>query len=432
MGKNIRFVGLDVHAETISVALAEADGEVRSLGTIANRPEAIGKLVKKLGSPASLRFCYEAGATGCALYWELSRRGVLCEVIALSLVPVRSGDRVKTDRRDAMKLARSYRSGDLTPVWVPDGAHEALRDLVRARETAKEDQLRVPNRPSKFLLRHGRRAPDGKKPWTLAYIAWVKSVRFAHPAQDAALVDYIHEVDHAAERIARLERALDAAIAAATGVNAGCYRGTPGVAWGGAGDMTAATIVAEVGSLARFARPKLLMGYAGMVASEDSSGKRVRRGGITKTGNAHLRRVLIEAAWSYRHRPSAGAILRRRQAGLKEEVKTIAWKAQHRLHRRYFRLLARGKPVQQVLTAVARELLGFIWAIGVEVERRSAPGTSIRTSSHSRRASARPESILKIGRRFTPQLQRLSEKSSLLANGRTTLATENPRRDSLR
>jgi hypothetical protein len=177
----------------------------------------------------------------------------------------------------------------------------------------------------------------------------------------------------------------------------------------GVARVAAATIVAEVGSLARFARPKLLMGYAGMVASEDSSGKRVRRGRITKTGNAHLRRVLIEAAWSYRHRPSIGAVLRKRQAGVEEEVKAIAWKAQHRLHRRYFRLLARGKPVQQVLTAVARELLGFIWAIGVEVERSSA--ASVRQSSHSRRASPRPELMLKLGRRLTPQLQAVSDQS---------------------
>jgi transposase len=402
MGKSIRFVGLDVHAETINAAVAEPDGEVRSLGTIANRPEAIGKLVKKLGSPGSLRFCYEAGATGYALYWELSRRGVLCEVIAPSLVPVRSGDRVKTDRRDAMKLARSYRSGDLTPVWVPDGAHEALRDLVRARETAREDQLRARNRLSKFLLRHGRRAPDGKKPWTLAYTAWVKSMRFAHAAQDATLVDYIHEVDHAADRIARLERALDAAIAAAPATMRAVIEALQALR--GVARVTAATIVAEVGSLARFARPKLLMGYAGMVASEDSSGKRIRRGGITKTGNAHLRRVLIEAAWSYRHRPSVGAVLRKRQAGLEEEVKTIAWKAQHRLHRRYFRLLARGKPVQMVLTAVARELLGFIWAIGVEVEQPSAAENSARQPGQAHRAAAPRDLLLRTDRRFTPLL----------------------------
>jgi transposase len=236
-------------------------------------------------------------------------------------------------------------------VWVPDGAHEALRDLVRARETAREDQLRARNRLSKFLLRHGRRAPDGKKPWTLAYTAWVRSMRFAHAAQDATLVDYIHEVDHAADRIARLERVLDAAIAAAPATMRAVIEALQALR--GVARVTAATIVAEVSSLARFARPKLLMGYAGIVASEDLSGKRIRRGGITKTGNAHLRRVLIEAAWSYRHRPSVGAVLRKRQAGLEKEVKTIAWKAQHRLHRRYFRLLARGKPVQMVLTAAS-------------------------------------------------------------------------------
>lgn len=301
MGKNIRFAGLDVHAATISVAVAEPDGEVRSLGRIANQPAAIAKLVKKLGAPASLRVCYEAGAGGYGLYWELAGLGVLCEVIAPSLVPVRSGDRVKTDQRDAMKPARSCRSGDLTAVWVPDGAQEALRDLVRAREAAKVDQLRSRHRLSKFLLRPGRRPPEGKKPWTVAYMNRAKSVRFAHAAQDATLVDYIFEVEHAGDRIVRLERALDEAIATAPASMRALIDGLQALR--GVAKLTAATIVAEVGSPARFPRPRLLMGYAGMVAGEHSGGKRVRRGHITRSGNAHLRRVLVEAAWSYRHPP---------------------------------------------------------------------------------------------------------------------------------
>src|ERR1700689_4221268 len=212
MKEKVRFWGLDVHAETIAVAIAEPDGEVRSLGTIANRMETIRKLVKKLGPVEQLRACYEAGPTGYVLYWQLAELGVRCEVIAPTLVPMKAGDRVKTDRRDAERLARSYRSGDLTAVWVPDEASEALRDLVRAREAAKQDELRARHRLSKFLLRHGRRPPMGVKAWTMKYLEWVKrEVRFEQLAQEATLLDYLHEVEHGAARIARLDGAIEEA-----------------------------------------------------------------------------------------------------------------------------------------------------------------------------------------------------------------------------
>ncbi len=373
----VRFVGLDVHAETIAVAVAEPDGDVRALGMIPNRPESIRKLLKKLGPPDDLRVCYEAGPTGYVIYWQLTGLGVRCEVVAPTLVPVKAGDRVKTDRRDAQKLARSYRAGDLTPVWVPDAAHEALRDLVRAREAGKKDQLRARHRLGKFLLRHGRRPPLGTRAWTHRYLLWVKrDVHFEHAAQEATFLDYLHEVEHAADRIARLEAALDRAVTTAPPAMRAVIEALQALR--GIALVSAVTIVAEVGELSRFAAAPQLMGYSGLGAREHSSGERTRRGGITKTGNAHLRRVVVEAAWAYRHRPAVGGALRKRQATLSEEVKAIAWKAQHRLHGRTHRLLGRGKSAQQVVTAVARELLGFIWAIGVitETEQRTQPATA--------------------------------------------------------
>jgi transposase len=365
---NVRFLGLDVHAETIAVAVAEPDGEVRSVGVIPNRPESIRKLVKKLGPAAQLRVCYEAGPTGYVVYWQLTALGVPCEVVAPTLVPVKAGDRVKTDRRDAIRLARSYRAGDLTPVWVPDAAHEALRDLVRAREAAKKDQLRARHRLGKFLLRHGRRPPTAMNPWTQTHLTWVKTVHFQYAAQEATLLDYLHEVEHLADRIERLERAIDEAVKTAPERMRAVIEALQALR--GVAQVSAVTIVTEVGELSRFNKPRQLMGYSGAVASENSTGERIRRGGITKTGNAHLRRVVIEAAWAYRYRPAVGATLRKRQASLTDDVKAIAWKAQHRLHTRYRHLTARGKCKQETVTAVGRELLGFIWAIGVNVEAK--------------------------------------------------------------
>jgi len=352
--KKVRFVGLDVHAETIAIAVAEPDGDVRPLDVIPNRPESIRKLVKKLGPAEQLRVCYEAGPTGYVLYWQLSTLGVKCEVVAPTLVPVKAGDRVKTDRRDALKLARSYRAGDLTAVWVPDAAHEALRDLVRAREAAKKDQLRARHRLSKFLLRHGQRPSTTMNPWTQAHLTWVKTVHFDHAAQEVTLLDYLHEVEHSADRIERLEHAIDDAVKTAPERMRAVIEALQALR--GIAQVAAVTIVTEVGELSRFAKARQLMGYSGAVAREDSTGERIRRGGITKTGNAHLRRVVIEAAWAYRFRPTVGAALRKRQAAVSPDVKMIAWKAQHRLHARYCRLTAKGKCKQQVVTAVGREL----------------------------------------------------------------------------
>jgi transposase len=368
----IRFIGLDVHADTIAVSVAEPDGEVRPLGIIPNRLESVRKFVAKLGPVNQLKACYEAGPTGYVLYWQLTGLGVPCEVVAPSLVPVKAGDRVKTDRRDAAKLARSYRAGDLTPVWVPDAAHEALRDLVRTREDARQDQHRARHRLSKFLLRHGRRPPqDVKKSWTQKYLTWIKEqVHFDQPALDATLLDYVHEVNHMAERIERLEKAIDAAIEKAPVEMRAVIEALQVLR--GVAKITAVSIVAEVGRLSRFRKATQLMGYSGLVSSEFSSGNRIRRGGITKTGNAHLRRVIVEAAWAYQRRPWVGGALLKRQQGLDQELKDFGWKAQWRLYHRYCKLTARGKNKNQTVTAVGRELLGFIWAIGVRTEARFA------------------------------------------------------------
>lgn len=367
----VRFVGLDVHAETIAVAVAETGGEVRSYGVVPNRLESVRKLVQKLGPAKDMRACYEAGPTGYVLYWQLTQLGVACEVIAPSLVPTKAGDRVKTDRRDAEKLARCYRAGELTAVWVPDAAHEALRDLVRAREAAKKDQLKARHRLGKFLLRHGQRRPEGVKAWTKKHREWIKShVRFKEAALEVTLADYVEEVDHVAARIVKLEKAIDEAVRQAPAEIRAVVEALQALR--GVAQTTAVSIVAEVGSLSRFPSPRELMGYSGLVPREHSSGNRVQRGGITKTGNGHLRRVLVEAAWAYQHRPNVIGYLLRRQKDLaiSEEAKAIAWKAQQRLHKRYKSMAARGKNKNQIVTALGRELLGFIWAIAVAIERQ--------------------------------------------------------------
>src|SRR5271169_3283876 len=366
MKEKLRFLGLDVHAETIAAAIAEPDGEVRSLGTIPNRLESVRKLLKKLGPVEKLRACYEAGPTGYVLYWQLAELGVQCEVIAPSLVPVKAGDRVKTDRRDAEKLARSYRSGDLTAVWVPDEGSEALRDLVRAREAAKQDQLRARHRLNKFLLRSGQRPPAGVRAWTHLHLIWISQIRFTQVAQESTRLDYLHEVEHMRERVARLEQAIVEAVKLASPALQEVIKDLQALR--GIAHISAVTIAAELGQVSRFPGARQLMGYSGTVPSEDSSGKRTRRGSITKTGNAHLRRIAVEAAWSYRHRPATGPRLRKRQEGVPEPIKEIAWKAQHRLHKRYLRLAAAGKELRKIITAVGRELLGFIWAIAVKAE----------------------------------------------------------------
>jgi transposase len=366
--KTIRFIGLDVHAATIAVAVAEPDGEVRYLGTIPNREESVRRLIKKLGPPEELRACYEAGPTGYVLYWQLTALGGQCEVIAPALVPRRPGDKVKTDRRDAVKLARCHRAGDLTPCWVPDAAHEALRDLIRAREAARKDQQRARRRLGTFLLRHGKQRPASlKTASTTHHLKWIKTaVHFELAALEATLCDYVYEVEHVALRITRLNQAIKDAIATAPErlrVVIDALRSLRGIA-----EIGAVTLAAEIVDMSRFVGAKQLMGYSGLVPREYSSGPHRYQGSITKTGNAHLRRVLVEAAWAYQFRPCLGGWLLKRQANASPEIREIAWKAQHRLHTRYRTLLVAGKNKPQIVTAIGRELLGFIWEIGIKSE----------------------------------------------------------------
>lgn len=363
---NMVFVGLDVHKATIAVALAEGGrgGEVRELGNFINHPDHIKKLVERLAKGGrSLSFCYEAGPCGYGLYRQLIGLGQECVVVAPSLIPMKPGDRVKTDRRDAVMLAKLHRAGELTAVWVPDDAHEAMRDLIRARSTAVQVLLKARQHLQGFLLRHGRNYA-GKKGWTLAYRRWLTTIRFDHSAQQVVLQDYIHAVTDAEERVERLTQQIaDLALNWSQAPVVAALQAMRGVAF-----VVAVTVVAEVGDFTRFANPRQLMAYLGLVPSEHSSGSTVRRAGITKAGNALARRALIEGAWTYRMQPRVSRKLHDRIDGLPQNVRDIAWKAQVRLCARYRRLAATGKPKVVCTTAIAREMLGFIWAIAQTIQ----------------------------------------------------------------
>jgi transposase len=363
---SITYVGLDVHKATVSVAVAEGgrSGEVRQLGIFANRPEVLRNLVARLTRRGGeLSFCYEAGPCGYGLHRFLSRLGHGCMVVAPSLIPVKAGDRIKTDRRDAVMLAKLHRAGELTAVWVPDASHEAMRDLVRARATAVKVLSKARQHLNGFLLRHGK-VYSGPRSWTQAYRRWLTTVRFDHPAQQIVFEDYIHAVTEAERRIDRLTRQIEALLPE--------WSMAPVVrsiqAMRGVALINAVTVVAEVGDFSRFGNPRQLMAYLGLVPSEHSSGARLRRGGITKAGNAHARRALIEGAWTYRMPARVSRKLYDRLEPLPPEICEIAWKAQLRLCCRWRRLAALGKPKVVVTTAIAREMAGFIWAIARQVQ----------------------------------------------------------------
>lgn len=368
MNFTTKFIGFDVSKSTIAVAIADKDGmPPRYLGAIANAPEAVRKLICRLGRIDELLVCYEAGPTGFGLYRFLSQLGIACVVVAPSLTPLRPGDRVKTDRRDAIRLAQLLRAGELTPVWVPTEEDESLRDLVRARSFAKCDLKRARQRVSSFLLRRSIDAPQGMRRWSKMFMRWLESLNFAHRATQVAFQEYLHAVREAADQVVRLEAEIHSW--ATESSHAPVIQALQALR--GVQELTAVTLAAEIGEFSRFRNPEQLMAYSGLVPREYSSGLSSRRGGITKTGNTHIRFVLGEAAWSYRYKPAVRDRLKVRQQGADPEVLRISLKAQERLHRKYWSLLGHGKQTTVAATAVARELLGFIWAIACYIENKS-------------------------------------------------------------
>lgn len=361
MEKITTHAGLDVHSERIVIATLTGQAREPEVRDIPNDPKVIRRTFQRLAAEAyDLRCCYEAGPCGFELHRQLSTMGIHCDVVAPSLIPVRVGDRVKTDRRDATKLARLYRADELTPITVPSVEQEAVRDLVRAREDVRKDLTAARHRLGKFLIRHGR-VFHGATNWTLKFWVWLRAQQFEREGERLTFEHYVNEVEHLTERRTHLDRQLEGVArkepyAEAVG-KLSCLRGIS--------TLTALALLAEIGDFRRFDTPRHLMAFVGLVPREYSSGGKERRGGITKTGNSHARRLLVEAAWSYRHRPGFGPRLKEALRDQPPAVAGYAKKAQIRLHRRFARLLGRGKKSPLAATAVARELCGFVWGLMV-------------------------------------------------------------------
>jgi transposase len=358
------FVGMDVHKESIDITLAEGGGEVRRWGQVGGDRAALEKAVRKLESLGHpLHFIYEAGPCGFWIERALAARGHECWVVSPSLIPKRSGERIKTDRRDSEMLARLARAGELTPIYVPGEIDEALRDLVRARDDAIIAQRKARQQLKALLLRNEIRYV-GKSSWTPAHRRWLAQLKLAQPVQQIAFEEYVDAVEVASARIERLTRATETGIAG--------WRFEPVVqrlqALRGVQFVHAVTLICELGDLSRFEAPRQLMAYLGLVPSEHSTGEQRRQGAITKSGNHFARRALIEAAWAYQHPARVSPIIARRQAGLPKRARDIAWKAQLRLCARFRRLCARRLNKNKVVVAIARELSGFVWAIAREVK----------------------------------------------------------------
>lgn len=352
------FIGLDVHMDSIAVAAAEAGREpARLIGNVPHDVPGLLKVLARFGEPAQVHVVYEAGPTGYGLQRALSERGYVCQVIAPALIPKRAGDRVKTDRRDCVRLAELSRAGELRAVWVPDSADEAIRDLARAREDAVNACTQAKRQLKGFLLRHDVRYP-AKNSWGKTLYHWLSTLNFG-PGAQSAFTEYVQAVATGEERVARLTDALVHSIEGwrfEPVVKA--LRALRGFDW-----VNAIGLVAEIGDIGRFAHPRQLMGYLGLVPSEHSSGERTARGSITKTGNAHARRLLTEAAWNYRFLPRVAPQMQQRARHLPQSIRDLAWKAQVRLSGRFRRLRARGIHANKVCVAIARELSGFVWAI---------------------------------------------------------------------
>jgi len=357
------YIGLDVHKETIAVAVARVGRAApESRGEIANKPKTVAKLVERLNQEFDgevLLFCYEAGPCGDGLYRQLLALGHDCQVVAPSLIPKKPGERIKTDRRDACKLAGTLRSADLTAVWVPDEEQEAMRDLTRARDDMKGQERKARQQLNAYVLRHGHAWPSNKTRWTQTHYNWLESLKFAHDWQQVVLQEYIDAVKAASQRVAditaQMERVLPQWSLAPVVDSLVALRGID--------KLAAMVLLAELGDISRFDSPKQLMAYLGLVPSEHSSGGRRRQGAITKTGNSHARRMLVESAWSYRFPARQTAHLKRKAANASDEAKVIAWRAQKRLCGRYRTLLQAGKNTKQTTVAIARELTGLIWDI---------------------------------------------------------------------
>jgi transposase len=351
-------IAFDQHAATTVAAVLVPGSRTPAWHSLTSDAATIVRFVERLRRGHVVQCCYEAGPCGFEVQRALTARNIPCDVIAPALIPRRAGDRIKTDRRDAGQLAVLYRAGALTAIHIPTEQEEAARDLLRCREDIRADLLRARHRLSKFLLRHGRRFTGTKKAWSKPHDRWLRAQTWPMPALDQTHGAYRRAVDEALARLRAVEEDLRGLVTLEPlrprVQYLRCFRGMD--------DLTALTVAAELGDPRRFASAPRAMAFVGLVPSEHSSGTRQARGAITKTGNAHLRRVLVEAAWHYRHRPFVGAALRRRQRGAPASIVAQAWTAQQRLHRRYHRLRARGKPNQQVITAVARELTGFVWA----------------------------------------------------------------------
>jgi len=353
------FVGLDVHKDSIAVAVAEAGRTpARLLDSIAHDVGKLRKLLARYGEPGAVQVVYEAGPTGYGLQRELARRGYQCQVIAPSLIPKRAGDRIKTDHRDGVRLAELARAGELRAVWIPDPVDEAIRDLARAREDAVNARTQVRQQLKGFLLRHDVRYA-GKTSWSKTYYRWLATLNFGLSGAQTAFTEYWQAVTAADERVARLTGAL------ANSIEGWRFESVVRAlqALRGIDAVSAIGLVAEIGDIGRFAHPRQLMAYLGLVPSEHSSGERVVRGSITKTGNTHARRLLTEAAWNYRFQPRIGRRAQQRAEDLPQAIRDVAWKAQLRLAGRFARLRARGVQINKICVAVTRELAGFVWAI---------------------------------------------------------------------